>query len=356
MLIYAALLNWISPDDYHRMVQEDEWFEWTTFWAFIAAGVIFLSVSLQWRRKADEPGWFLFLVGLFCFTVAMEEISWGQRVLGFAPPGYFLENNFQQELNFHNVLSVTVRTVALRLAIIGYGVFLPMAAFIPRLRLLMHRLGIRGTPGWMIPSFAVTYTIVEAYPWKFSGEVAELMFAVSMAGSGIIVGTMSSPGDEGTGLRLPAWPVWVIALTAAAVLFLGIASSRWTRPAQGDDTTAVETAQIEIAAIGQDLQTMIKLNTGDPLIDCGLHKRLRTLFTQSHAEALRKRTIANRPEIRVMDARAKYFLDPWNLPYWIKVYCDGNNRRKVFVYSFGPNRRRDSTKGKIDGDDIGRYL
>ena len=37
--------------------------------------------------------------------------------------------------------------------------------------------------------------------------------------------------------------------------------------------------------------------------------------------------------------RYGYFLDPWNNPYWIR-YEHGSGR--AVIYSFGPNRRRDT--------------
>ena len=49
--------------------------------------------------------------------------------------------------------------------------------------------------------------------------------------------------------------------------------------------------------------------------------------------------------------------DPWNSPYWIRDKCSKDrSRRSVFVYSFGPNRRRDSSHWEVAGDDIGTYV
>ena len=55
------------------------------------------------------------------------------------------------------------------------------------------------------------------------------------------------------------------------------------------------------------------------------------------------------------EVRADFFIDPWNSPYWIRHKCK-DKRRRVFVYSFGPNRRRDSTAWEILGDDIGAMI
>jgi hypothetical protein len=51
-------------------------------------------------------------VAFFCFVVAGKEASWGQRLMGYQPSEYFLANNFQQELNVHNVIETSTRKLA----------------------------------------------------------------------------------------------------------------------------------------------------------------------------------------------------------------------------------------------------
>ena len=113
MLAYVAFLHAFYPDLYYLNVQEDEFMEWATFWSFFlaAAGCAWAAVR-QWRKTATIP-WFLAGLSLFCFVVAMEEISWAQRVFAYRPPSYFLAENFQQELNFHNFVSRDLRKLAL---------------------------------------------------------------------------------------------------------------------------------------------------------------------------------------------------------------------------------------------------
>ena len=43
------------------------------------------------------------LAGIGLVFVAGEEISWGQRIIGFATPDYLLDINIQEELNLHNI-------------------------------------------------------------------------------------------------------------------------------------------------------------------------------------------------------------------------------------------------------------
>ncbi len=55
------------------------------------------------------------------------------------------------------------------------------------------------------------------------------------------------------------------------------------------------------------------------------------------------------------ERRVSYLLDPWNSPYWVRHKC-ADGAAVAFVYSFGPNRRRDSSEWQLQPDDIGRVL
>src|SRR5262245_11646687 len=100
VLVGVAIVN---ERTWSAIAQEDGVVEWATFLAYaFAAGWLLLVV-----RKQSPSWWFkgaTFLLAAFCLVVAGEEISWGQRLFGFKPPDVFLERNFQQELNLHNVL------------------------------------------------------------------------------------------------------------------------------------------------------------------------------------------------------------------------------------------------------------
>ncbi|MBW2719351.1 MAG: hypothetical protein JRD94_12630, partial [Deltaproteobacteria bacterium] len=103
-LILLGLLGafaWLEaayPNAYYRSVQEDQALEWASFYSFFVAGGVFAIAASRQRRTSGALPWFLVGLSLFCVFVAMEEISWGQRVFGHRPPDYFLAENFQQEL------------------------------------------------------------------------------------------------------------------------------------------------------------------------------------------------------------------------------------------------------------------
>ena len=145
---------------------------------FLAASGLFLRSAVRQRRLRHNLPWFLTGLALFCFVVAMEEISWGQRIIGYRPPVYFLEHNFQQELNLHNVVDTSLRKLGLKVIILGYGVVLPIVALAPGVKRLLDVTGIVVPPASMIPSFLLVFATYQIYPWKHSGEWVELMLGL----------------------------------------------------------------------------------------------------------------------------------------------------------------------------------
>jgi hypothetical protein len=80
-----AGLETYHPGVYYRSVQEDEALEWASFWGFFIAGGVFAVAARSQRGGTEALPWFLAGLALFCFFVAMEEISWGQRIFGHRP-------------------------------------------------------------------------------------------------------------------------------------------------------------------------------------------------------------------------------------------------------------------------------
>ena len=114
----------------------------------------------------------------------------------------------------------------------------------------------------------------------------------------------------------------------------------------------IAAARAEVKALGRDF------DSGRARSRCGLHKRLYAFVEQysRRGRELLRGEFASLTAQGLSEERARYLLDPWNSPYWLRHVCTGGVPQVAFVYSFGPNRVRDSSRRSLGGDDVGVYL
>ena len=342
----AGWLNATDPAAFYAMAQEDRALEWMSFWSFFAAAAVFAVAAHRWRRAGGGLQWFLIGLAAFCAFVAMEEISWGQRVFGLRPPDYFLAENYQQETNLHNIASKDLRLGVFRAIILGYGVLLPLVALFRPAARLLDRLRIVPPPIELSPAMFGLFWVHLQYPWKFTGEVVE--FALGFAFLFAAMALANRFSEEPRGLvRAAALP--------GAVVLLGFASSAWSQNRESTDPLLTALARSEVEALKNDFANAAK--GGEEVTKCNLHKRVYTFVSKNpSAQRLARGSFAIRIARGMPEARAEFFLDPWNSPYWVRDRCDDDGRRVILIYSFGPNRSRDSSHWEIRGDDIGEYV
>jgi hypothetical protein len=105
ILTYGLVLLHQDKEAFLFWIREDGLVEWLTCVVLIVMSAFsFMSSYLFSHSKNEEAAkrvW-LFLGFLFFFG-AMEEISWGQRILGIESPEWFLKHNRQGETNIHNL-------------------------------------------------------------------------------------------------------------------------------------------------------------------------------------------------------------------------------------------------------------
>jgi hypothetical protein len=346
-----AWLEAMHPNAYYQSVQEDQALEWASFWSFFIAGGVFAIAAARQRRTSGALPWFLVGVALFCVFVAMEEISWGQRVFGQRPPDYFLAENYQQELNLHNIASTDLRLGTFRGIVFGYGVLLPLLALIPFARRQFDRLAIVPPPIELTPSMFAMFWLHYWYPWKFTGEVVEGAVGLGFLFIAIANAMQFSQRRDGGSLVRPAGVL-------AIVVALAFTTAWWSQNRQGQDPANLEAAKVESEALANDLEVLGKAKGKPVITKCGLHKRVYSVVQQKpYARALKYMSFTGFARQGLPEARAEFFLDPWNSPYWIRDRCEEDTGKRVmFVYSFGPNRSRDSSRWEILGDDIGHYV
>lgn len=309
---------------YEHLVQEDRFVEWLTVAFFLAAAAVGGMRAHRTRSLFDG------LVALFCIAAAGEEVSWGQRFVGFTPPDVFLANNAQQEANLHNLFEAFGQPKWTLIGLLAaYGVLLPLSYRILRTRQVAERLRMTPPPWGLVPWYAVAIALLIAYPVRFTGEWVE-----AIAGALFFFSTRPAP-------RVALIGTFVCAVAALT----GDRAAGALVPARARSPELVACARAEAIAFRDMLRTQVLDETRDRV-----HRRVWSVWkAEGRAEflpALATTAPCGGESIEEAARRRRYAIDPWGSAYWVRVTDDA-----VTVYSFGPNRRRHVGASSI-GDDI----
>ena len=331
-LLIAISLVFLGSDEaqFKTLMQEDGAIEWASFYTFIAAGLLFFYRQWRYPRPIGILQSLSFIaLGCFCWFVAGEEISWGQRLLGFKPPEIFLEHNFQQEANVHNFLtkktllgfSLDSKNLVALVAII-YGVLLPfLARFFP---VVVQPFRASIADGHYAGFFLLVAWAEWAYPLSLSGEACEFYLGC------LFLLSQSTPAKRGDHMLY------------ASILILAISTAPLaSRFIYGSAKENAQLAQTELQQLATDLKQKNVLRKR-LLRKRSTHKRLYTAEKARHFKYPPQNLFLQGQNSALSESGRKdrlgYYLDPWNNPYWMRW----NKRKKhIVLYSFGANRRRD---------------
>jgi hypothetical protein len=186
---FVVLATRLYPPLFHLLVNEDRFLQWLQFLGYLTASIAAVLISFRLHREKRLLLSIAFaLLAAGCFFVAGEEISWGQRILGFGTPHEWAEINRQHETNIHNV-----DEVPFNLTMMLIGAYGSVGAWFVRWRL-------RGrTPEileFLFPPLFLTTSFFVLFGYKFlrftffttphmtvvrMGEWAELCLALALA-------------------------------------------------------------------------------------------------------------------------------------------------------------------------------
>lgn len=335
--LHAAFALWIlgmlylaraQPATYEALVQEDRLVEWWTAFLFASASVAFGVGAWRGRRLGDAG------VALFCLVATGEEVSWGQRIIGFTPSDTFLAHNAQQEANLHNLVEAFGQPKWTLVAVlVAYGIAVPVLARVPTMRRLADRFGLTIPDAVVALWFAVAVGVLVWYPVRLTGEWVE-----ALSGA----------------LFLAAAPVRprIVAAAAAFALVAAVGAERMSA-LMSTDPERLACARAEVTALVAD----VRADTLAPVVASSgrTHRRLYSLWRDGDLDsaAARRFGAVRCPAQRDLATRRRYGVDPWGTAYWVRAWTDERGHHLV-VYSFGPNRRRDDNAGTgAIGDDIG---
>jgi len=103
--IILSIKTFLSPIylPYLIFISEDGPVEYLTFIVFIIAFIVSILVANSLKKLKKRLASISFFIIAFVFIfVAIEEISWGQRILGFETTGIFSDST-QGEVNIHDL-------------------------------------------------------------------------------------------------------------------------------------------------------------------------------------------------------------------------------------------------------------
>ena len=96
------------PKAYRVLITEDGPLESGSALCWLA-GAAAVAAAFAWRREASPFSRMVYgFFFLFFFVCGGEEMSWGQRLIGFQGPEALLEVNKQHETNLHNIGSISL--------------------------------------------------------------------------------------------------------------------------------------------------------------------------------------------------------------------------------------------------------
>lgn len=104
-----SILFLLDIDAVRRLSREDGVVESIGAVCFLISSILFFGLYRHSRKGASQPhvplkgNVFYLLLGMAFLFACLEEISWGQRIVGFATPENLREANLQKEFNLHNL-------------------------------------------------------------------------------------------------------------------------------------------------------------------------------------------------------------------------------------------------------------
>ena len=106
LLIMYGILYMLPVNLFNSLfVYEDTVIEWMQFVGYFFASLMGFFICFFQKKSFSKQKIYWFLLAIFCFCIAGEEISWAERITNFGFD-YIREINLQGETNFHNLKNV----------------------------------------------------------------------------------------------------------------------------------------------------------------------------------------------------------------------------------------------------------
>jgi hypothetical protein len=220
-----------QPVVYVLLITEDSWIEYATFAGLAMAALLVGCLAIQPGLRHQRILWAA--IAVLAAVAAMEEISWGQRILGFGTPELFLEINEQRELTLHNIEGANGRTIKVWLArgLVAWTVISVAALLVRRVkRVNLMATGLPFFPPRLWAFSLILVWLIFEGPFVRKGEINELAIALlGLIWAADLYAHMSMRPLRGSerllGNRLAVFVAAVALTTVLTVIFPG--HHRW---------------------------------------------------------------------------------------------------------------------------------
>ena len=187
VLCLIPIIFLFDEELYLLIIREDGVIEYLT-----ASFLLFASIKLFFLFLKIYKKYSVFNFGLLSYNLVLffgfgEEISWGQRIFGIQSPSFFSENNFQGEINIHNMMVMGVDlnrwifTYVLVLIFTFYFLITPIMYYKNKFpKTIVNRFSFF-IPNYLYSSiFLITTLIINLNLAEKVSEVWECSFAVTI--------------------------------------------------------------------------------------------------------------------------------------------------------------------------------
>ena len=139
------------------LLTEDQLFEYWTVALYLASALICLLGPRVFPGAAPLTRYWLMGWAVLFLLVALEEISWGQRILGLNTPDFLVSHNLQKETNIHNLDSEGVNRLFASF-VFAVAIALPSLALLSkRFNSLVRRFGVPLPPWNLVVPFSLAF-------------------------------------------------------------------------------------------------------------------------------------------------------------------------------------------------------
>jgi hypothetical protein len=170
-------LTFLLPEGIVEITSEDGLVENAQALFYFGAALMQLYLSCFLLRKDRILRFYhILLFGLF-FFVAMEEISWGQRIFSWKSPSFFWEHNFQREINIHNIWygTYSFSNIVLILFISSYCVLIPLVKHASdKIRKVIDRIHLPTLDLNLVPIFIMA-GLIHSAPIDYLGIIITII-------------------------------------------------------------------------------------------------------------------------------------------------------------------------------------